>query len=109
MAQENVNELQKLSLDEMDSVAGGTWKEVAELVDAFNSDPKRVPDPNHGYNRATPLTMEDDLRTVGIEAKTSSGFFGAGSDNNRYKDAKTGKMLLHAEVVEFLRTDRKTW
>lgn len=42
MAQENVNELQKLSLDEMDSVAGGTWKEVAELIQAFNSNPKMV-------------------------------------------------------------------
>ena len=107
MAQENVNELQKLSLDEMDSVAGGTWKEVAELIQAFNSNPKMVK--ANGYNRVCDLTMEDALRKVGIEAKTSAGFFGAGSVNNVYRDKNTGKMLLHEEVIEFLRTGRKTW
>ena len=96
--QENVK---KLSFDELDNVAGGTWRETGELVHAYNKNRKK--------DRAISYTIEWHLRKIGIEAKTSWGFYGAGSVNNVYREKNTGKMLLHEEVIEFLRTGRKSW
>ena len=95
---------QKLSLDELDNVAGGTRREMKELGAAYNS---RVP----WYKELTPDGVVKKLREMGIETNSSWGIMGTGinSVNNTYKEIKTGKMLLHEEVVEFLRTGRKVW
>ena len=95
-------ETQKLSEESLDNIAGGTWKESSELVKEYN---KKV-----SFLRETNIDgLAERLREMGIDAKISFGFYGIGSDTNTYRCMKTGKMLLHSEVVEFLRTDRKSW
>lgn len=121
MAQENVKKLQdkviadnklqvqdqKLPLDELDNVAGGTLREVNELSAAFRQ--SKVSDYRKLFWAGE--SLEAILDKIGIVARTSEGFcgIGAGSVNNTYKEKSTGKMILHEEVIEYIRTGRKTW
>lgn len=103
---------EKLSEEDMDNVAGGTYKETEELQYAL----KIASDAwlkiglwgrlKAGFGVDGPVDILSDL---GIEADTSVGFFGAGSVNNTYRDKETGQFLLHKEVIEFLKTGKKSW
>jgi hypothetical protein len=104
MVQENVK---KLSFDELDNVAGGTLREVNQLAAAFRE--SKV----SGHRRLfwAGESLEATLDKIGIVTRTSEGFcgIGAGSVNNTYKEKSTGKMILHEEVIEYIRTGRKSW
>ena len=102
MVQENVK---KLSFDELNNVAGGTLREKNQLQAAFRQ--SKVFGHLNLYLVAN--GHEAALDKIGIVAKTSEGFIGAGSVNNTYKEKSTGKMILHEEVIEYIRTGRKTW
>ena len=101
MVQENAK---KLSFDELNNVAGGTLREKNQLAAAFRQ--------SKGFHLNLYLVAnghEAALDKIGIVAKTSEGIIGAGSVNNTYKEKSTGKMILHEEVIEYIRTGRKTW
>jgi hypothetical protein len=104
MVQENVK---KLSFDELNNVAGGTLREVNQLSAAFRQSKVF----GHLYSYLLANLHEATLDKIGIVAKTSEGFcgIGAGSVNNTYKEKSTGKMILHEEVIEYIRTGRKSW
>lgn len=112
-------EMKKLDMEDMNAVAGGTSKECSELEDALR---------NYGHNWnlgwregwRRGLTMglsqafstgaiEEVLDGMGIKADCSKGLLGIGSKNNVYKDKKTGMNLLHSEVIEYIKTGRKSW
>ena len=102
MVQENAK---KLSFDELNNVAGGTLREKNQLQAAFRQSKVF----GHLYSYLLANLHEATLDKIGIVAKTSEGFIGAGSVNNTYKEKSTGKMILHEEVIEYIRTGRKTW
>lgn len=105
--------------EQMDNVAGGTDTECCELRDAFakSSYWTEFCIRNGARNVATlgmsdglfMGALEETLDSAGIEANCSQGLLGLFSKNNTYKDKATGAMLLHSEVIEFLKTGRKTW
>ena len=101
MVQENAK---KLSFDELNNVAGGTLREKNQLQAAF-----RQSKVFHLNLYLVANGHEAALDKIGIVAKTSEGILGAGSVNNTYKEKSTGKMILHEEVIEYIRTGRKTW
>lgn len=122
---ENMKDAKKLNLEEMNTVSGGTSTECGELRDAlYNSEHWKS---MVGQNALTAVLgaatgglggvirsmNSSELKTVldgmGIEADLSTGLFGIGSKNNTYRDKETGAMLLHSEVIEYIKTGRKTW
>lgn len=119
---ENMKDMKKLNLEEMDKISGGTYKECGELFDAFMSSShtgskvgaiiQRICDDIHTLGLAEAFSsgnMEGLLNEIGIEADCSKGFLGIGSKNNTYRDKATGTMLLHGEVLEYIKTGKKTW
>jgi len=106
-------ECQKLPEDDLDNVAGGTRTEVDEIDEyAFTAGIKRLKEAGEGWwsvNR--PQSSSTILEKLGIESDLSVGRFatGIGSKNNTYRDKQTGQMILHSEVIEYLRTGKKTW
>lgn len=106
------NEKKKMTADQLDDVAGGTEKEMREL-EAFGRDGgyrARAKEANIALKTLT-FGHTDALSQLGIEADLSYGFLGTGlgSKNNTYRDKETGQMILHSEVVEYLKTGEKTW
>lgn len=116
---EGTKETKKLKLEEMDTVSGGTRTESEEIWKALNDSSKRWELMGRGVWRSA-LTgglsgefstgaIEEVLNGMGIEANCSRGFFGIGSKNNTYRDKETGAMLLHSEVLDYIKTGKKTW
>lgn len=98
----------EMSLDELENVAGGTVKQLNDLIWATCNNPKfpfvgavawgHVP----FMSSASATLFEVFLsECYDIEAGINVGFFGTGmgSGPNTYRDKKTGKVLTHAEVV----------
>lgn len=101
-------ELDKMTEEELDKVAGGTLTEYNELVRAVSKD-------SSTYSRicanriagnsdlASKSVVEDFLeKKLWISADISVGVFGTGlfSSANTYKDLRNGgKSLTHAEVI----------
>ena len=99
--------------EQLDMVAGGTVKELEELVEALQSNSvarglgkaySHIP----GVSEAIKYGVARDLFNMGIEADISVGFCGTGigSKNNKYRDTSTGKSLTHAEVLNRLKEHR---
>lgn len=97
-----LNNNAKLNKNELNQVAGGTVKELEELVEACGAMATfqtHVPI----SNRADAAYVKDYLRDkIGIEANISLGVVGTGwlSEHNTYKDRYTGRSLTHEEVLE---------
>ena len=95
----------KLNQNELNQVAGGTVKELEELVEACGAMATfqtHVPI----SNKADAAYVKDYLRDkIGIEANISIGVVGTGlfSKHNTYKDIYTGRSLTHKEVLERIR------
>ena len=100
-------ELEQLSDEDLEKVAGGTVGELEDLTKAVLDNPvlkalgtfeTHVP----GVNRLVANEMEKILKNnLNIEADISLGFLGTGlgSDPNTYKDLATGKNITHQEVL----------
>lgn len=111
-ADEYKRECQKLPEGVLDNVAGGTATEFAEITGLQRELEQRMKEAGEGWwsvNRFQTWTTR--LKKVGIEADLSAGFAytGAGSRNNTYRCMKTGKMILHEEVINFIKTGKKSW
>ena len=113
-AEEYQRECQKIPEEDLDNVAGGTSAEVIDLrhQGTLGNVDKRLKEAGEGWwsiNR--PQTLDTVLGKLGIDADTSGGFLnlGPGSVNNTYRDKQTGQMILHSEVMEFLKTGKKPW
>ena len=103
-------ENQKLPEEALDAVAGGTKKETGELADSIYLIQKRMDEAGEGmWSINRPQTIGTMLKKLGIEADLSEGFMGLGSKNNTYRDIQTGQMILHSEVMEFIKTGKKSW
>ena len=95
----------KMNEMELNEVAGGTVKELEELVEACNS--------LASFQTHIPLSnivdagyIRDFLRDkMGIEANISLGFCGTGigSKHNTYKDMYNGRSYTHEEVLQRIR------
>ena len=92
----------KLSNNELTKVAGGTVKELEELLDACGAMATfqtHIPI----SNKADAAYVKDYLHDkIGIDANISIGVVGTGlfSKHNTYKDRYTGRSLTHEEVLE---------
>ena len=115
--EENKNkiaEVEKLSDEELENVAGGTDIEAVELWGAvgenINNGGFLKKDGWNNFNVGF-YTLAGILDDYGIEANVSRGTFNLGLDsvNNTYRDMKTGQFLLHKEVVDFVKTGKKSW
>lgn len=101
---------QKLPEADLDNVAGGTFKEINELLDVQKYMGTRLKEAGEGWwSRNRPQVMETQYEKLGIDVYLYGRFFGAASKNNTYRCLKTGKMLLHSEVIEFMKTGKKSW
>ena len=95
-------ELEQLSDDELEKVAGGYQNEVSELSEAIHGKGK--------YLSAIPGVSEIEKQNIksilekklNIKADLSIGGLGWGifSSQNTYKDLSTGKSLTHQEVLD---------
>lgn len=101
---------QKLTEDDLGNVAGGTFKEINELLDVQKYMGDRLKEAGEGWwGRNRPMLMETYYKKLGIDVNLYGRFFGAASKNNTYRCMKTGKMLLHSEVIDFIKTGKKSW
>lgn len=94
---------EKLSEEDMDKVAGGTYKENNELFCAIHNSPMLA---KHGWNQFNMAfySYARILSDAGIDADTA--WSGA---NNAYRDKETGQFLLQKEVINYLETGKKSW
>jgi len=111
-AEEYQRECQKIPEEELDNVAGGTATEDLEIkqhADQIKALMKKAGEGWWSLNR--PQGIDSALGKLGIDADSSAGFLtlGPGSKNNTYRDKETGQMILHSEVMEFLKTGKKPW
>lgn len=110
-ADEYKRECQKLPEGDLDNVAGGTATEVKEIGDLVDQLMERQKEAGVGWAGRNFSSFSGRLKDCGIDADLSWGFIGtgAGSVNNTYRCMQTGKMLLHSEVIEFIKTGKKSW
>lgn len=95
----------KMSDMELENVAGGTHREMVELHSAMAKNPSGVGPYVPGISEIIKLDVIERLKDeYGIEAHIDIGWLGLGiaSENNTYKDIKTGKSLTHKEVMKRL-------
>lgn len=110
-ADEYKRECQKLPEGDLDNVAGGTRAEVKEIADLVDKLMERQKEVGVGWAARNFSSFSGRLKDCGIDADLSWGILttGARSVNNTYRCMKTGKMLLHSEVIEFIKTGKKSW
>ena len=95
----------KMNDMELENVAGGTHREMVELHSAMTKNPSKLGTHIPGISEITKSHIIDRLKDeYGIEAHIDIGWLGMGiaSENNTYKDIKTGKSLTHQEVMKRL-------
>ncbi len=103
-------ESKKVSADQLEDVAGGTFAEANDIHVAFGAGKKLLEEKGCGWWTRYMASDEDKLAALGIDANNSTGLaYGIGSRNNTYRDKETGQMILHSEVIEYLKTGVKTW
>ena len=103
-------ELEKLSDDELDKVAGGTVGELRELAlklvekesgfyKVLGAVESHVPFANRVVADAIEFYLQ---KRYGINATIGRGIFGTGylSKNNTYMDERTGRIMTHQEVLD---------
>ena len=108
-------ELEKLSDDELEQVAGGTIGEFKDLIQAITENVKipeivkklgvaeaNVPIINKTIASGIESILQD---RYGIDADIRLGMLDIGifSKNNKYTDIATGKSLTHQEVLKRIR------
>ena len=112
-AEEYQRECQKIPEEALDNVAGGTATEDEDILMKEKQNVlKRLDEAGLGWwDRNRPKGIDSALGLLGIETNSSSGLLGTGigSRNNTYRDKQTGQMILHSEVIEFIRTGKKPW
>ena len=101
-------ELEMLSDDELEKIAGGTVGELEDLTKAMldkwpvleklGIGAAHTPGTNHLLAKEISNILRNDM---GIEANINLGWGGLGisSDPNTYKEISTGKSLSHSEVL----------
>ena len=104
-----INEqLEQLTDEQLDQVAGGTVKEYEEICSAMANNPilKSILETGSHVpisNQVDKVLVEDILKVeMGIKADISLGFLGTGlgSKSNTYKDLRNGgRSMTHAEVI----------
>lgn len=107
-----MTETNKLTMADMATVAGGTARECKELNGLFDKGYVTARLKEEGkFKWRFCDSMEDILSDLGIEAHMDWGFLslGIGSKNNTYRDKETNQMLLHSDVVSYLKTGVKSW
>ena len=112
MAMENkMDEVKKLSLNEMENVSGGTNYECVEInsVIAAGITSGKYKNIKRSWSLTDTGVTEKYLDQFGIECHASAPFLGIGSINNTYKDKETGQNILHSEVMQYLREGKKKW
>ena len=90
---------------ELENVAGGTHREMVELHSAITPNPSGLGTHIPGLSEITKQSIIQKLKDkYGIEAHIDIGWLGLGiaSENNTYKDIKTGNSLTHSEVMKRL-------
>ncbi|MBR2214875.1 MAG: hypothetical protein IJ849_03835 [Selenomonadaceae bacterium] len=98
----------KMEEQELEQVAGGTLTEMVELFRVFESrghgkNKNTIGVYLPGFNEIAKSDIKSRLKNdYGIEANIDIGWLGVGiaSENNMYKDIKTGKALTHQEVMQ---------
>ena len=110
-------ELEKLSDEELENVAGGTVGELEDLTVALVSKwpaiagmgkvDAHIPGANKVIASAVESILEKDL---GISANINLGVGGTGifSKSNTYTDIATGKRLSHSEVLSIINEATKS-
>ena len=102
------DQLEQLTDDELDQVAGGTVREYEEICSAMANNPilKSILETGSHVpisNQVDKVLIEDVLKVeMGIKADISLGFLGTGlgSDPNTYKDLRNGgQSMTHAQVI----------
>jgi hypothetical protein len=112
MAMENkMDEVKKLSLNEMENVSGGTFDECTEInmivtAGIISGKYKNI---KRSWAFSDSSVTEEYLDQLGFECHASAPFLGIGRVNNTYKDKETGQNILHSEVMHFLRNGEKKW
>ena len=107
----NINNEEIMSMEQLDSVAGGTVDEFDELVSAFAKYPAlkhvaglavHIP----GANELTTDLVQRALYQIGIEAEIDLGLCGTGimSKPNKYTSVATGQSLSHKEVLSRIKS-----
>jgi hypothetical protein len=97
--------MNKMEDMELENVAGGTHGEMVELHSAITPNPSGLGTYIPGLSEITKQSIIQKLKDkYGIEAHIDIGWLGLGiaSENNTYKDIKTGKSLTHSEVMKRL-------
>ena len=113
--------LESMSDEELDNVAGGTLGQMHDLVSAIvevdsgssvlgdivNGGACAIP----GLNELNKSVVKKTLSMIGIDAKIDIGWLGWGicSEDNVYTDKKTGKSLSHEEVLSRIKRDLPYW
>lgn len=118
MAEEIKKETEKLHMEDLDQVSGGTYTEFNAIKDALENSAFAAKYKPNFFARLDSLNYMSPslgstyqwLDKMGIEADISDGvILGWGSKNNTYKDKETGMMLMHSEVMNYIRTGKKSW
>ena len=94
----------KMSDMELENVAGGTHREMVELHSAITPNPSGLGTYIPGLSEITKQSIVQKLKDKYGMAHIDIGWLGLGiaSENNTYKDIKTGKSLTHSEVMKRL-------
>ena len=105
MTNTNINN-EILNKEQLNQVAGGTRKELDELISAV-VDNSFLSGVEKGASRFIEFsgTVKDavikDLDKAGIKATIDTGYiFGIGEKNNTYIDKVTGQSLTHAQALD---------
>ena len=102
-------ELEQLTDDQLEQIAGGTVTEYREICNAFANNPilkgvLEIPENVPLANLMSKGDFENILKKyMGIDADISLGFLGTGlgSAPNTYKDLRNGgRSMTHAEVID---------
>ena len=109
-------ELEKLSDEELEKVAGGTVGELEDLTGAmlsnwsvlekFGKGAAHVPGTNHLLAREITNILKNDLE-ISADIDLGWGGTGMGSGANTYKDISTGRKLSHGEVLDRIKNADK--
>ena len=113
--------LEAMSDEELDNVAGGTLGQMQDLMSAIvevESGSSGLGDFAAGagcflpgMNEIEKSIVKKALSMIGIDAKIDIGWLGYGicSEDNVYTDKKTGKSLSHEEVLSRIKRDLPYW
>ena len=101
---------QKLQEGDLDKVAGGTFAEVNDFLSLGKEIEQRLKEAGASWWFRNRIRCWDTtFKKLGNDAEISGKLFGICSKNNTYRCMQTGKMILHSEVIDFIKTGKKSW